>query len=106
MSWHGTKSSVIYIYEIYAVLNLKFDLHPPGTPKTSKNVFLLQQDWILEGFDVPGGYKSILNVKILHKSHISELFGPNVFVFRWIKKKVLSGNFGDFCADLSKIFNI
>jgi len=32
---------------------------------------------VLDGFDVPGGVgcKSILNVEILHKSHIAELFG-------------------------------
>ena len=25
------------------------DLHPPSTPKSSKNAFLLQQDWFLRG---------------------------------------------------------
>ena len=56
-------------------------MHPPGTPKPSKNTFLLQQEWVFEGFGVPGGCKSILNVKCLHKSYIAELFGPRVFCF-------------------------
>ena len=56
-------------------------MHPPGTPKTSKNAVLLQHNWWLEGFGVPGECKSILNVKCLHKSHIAELFGPRVFCF-------------------------
>ena len=30
---------------------------------------------------MPGGCKSILNVKCLHKSYIAELFGPRVFCF-------------------------
>jgi len=62
-------------------------LHPLGTPKPSKNAFLLQQNWFLDGFDVPGGCKSILNVKCLHKSHMAELFGPRVFCFPVGQKK-------------------
>ena len=40
----GLKSSVIY--DIYEVLPIKVDLHPPGTPKPPKNAFLLQQDHV------------------------------------------------------------
>ena len=60
-----------------------------------KNAFLLQQDWFLEGFGVPGGCKSILNVKCLHKSHIAELFGLRVFWFlvARVKKKVSKSDF-------------
>ena len=68
-------------------LTFKIDLHPPGTPKPSKNAFLLQQNWFLEGFGVPGGCKSILNVKCLHKLHIWQNFlDRGFFVFRWVKK--------------------
>ena len=59
----------------------KIDLHPPGTPKPSKNAVLLQHNWFLESFGVPGECESILNVKCLHKSYITELFGPRVFCF-------------------------
>ena len=39
------------------------------------------------GFGVPGGCKSILNVKRLHKSYIAELFGPRGFCFSVGRKK-------------------
>ena len=84
----------------------KIDLHPPGTPKLSKNAFLLQQDWFLEGFGVPGGCKSILNVKSLHKSYIAKLFGTRVFCFLVGQKIQKSRSKWRFCADLKKNFNI
>ena len=55
---------------------------------------------------MPGGCKSILNVKVLHKSHMAKLFGPRVFCFSVGQKKVWSGNFGDFQHDLKNNFNI
>ena len=56
---------------------------------------------------MPGGCKSILNVKCLHKSHMAELFGPRVFCFSvGPKKKVLSIFIRHFCADLKNIFNM
>ena len=55
---------------------------------------------------MPGGCKSILNAKILHKSYIAELFGPRVFRFSVGQKKVLSIFIGNFCADLKNIFNM
>ena len=81
-------------------------MHPPGTPKPSKNQSCWSKNGFLEGFGVPDGCKSILNVKCLHKSHMAELFGPRVFCFSWVKKKVLSGLFGHFCADLKHNFNM
>jgi len=71
-------------------------LHPPGTSKTSKNPFLLQQDWFLEGFGVPGGCNSILNVKVLHKSYMAKLSGPRVFCFSVGQKKSFVGSFWRF----------
>ena len=79
------KSSAIW--DLWRILTFKIDLHPPGTSKPSKNTFLLQQEWFFEGFGVPGGCKSILNVKCLHKSYIAELFGPRVFWFSEGQKK-------------------
>ena len=38
---------------------------------------------------MPGGCKSILNVKCLHKSHMAELFGLRVFCFSVGQKKSL-----------------
>ena len=94
------------MWDLWRHLTFKIDLHSPSTPKPSKNVFLLQQDWFLEGFGVPRGCKSILNVKILHKSYIiAKLFGLRIF-FWWVKKKVWSRLFGDFCADLKKLLII
>ena len=52
------------IGDLWRHLTFKIDLHSPDTPKPSKNAFLLQQGWLLEGFGVPGGCKSILNVVI------------------------------------------
>ena len=75
------KSSVIY--DICRVLTIKINLHPPGTPKPSKNVFLLQQDGFLRGFGVPDGYKSILIAKTLHISYITELFGLMDFLLKF-----------------------
>jgi len=61
----------------------------------------------LDGFGVPGGCKSILNVKCLHKSYMAKLFGPRVFCFSVVqKKKRFFLSFGDFCADLKHNFNI
>ena len=71
-----------------------------------KNAFLLQQNWFLEGFGVPGGCKSILIVKSLHKSHIAELFGPRVFCFSVGQKIQKSRQKWWFWADLKKKFNI
>ena len=56
---------------VQKALSIKIDLHPPGTSKRSKNLFLLQQDWFLEGFGVLGGCKSILNANVLHKFYIA-----------------------------------
>jgi len=55
---------------------------------------------------VPGGCKSILNVKVLHKFYMAKLSGLIVFCFSVRQKKVLSLLFGDFCADLKHIFKI
>ena len=53
-------------------------------PKTNivevKNAFL-------EGFGVPGGCKTILNVACLHKLHIAEIFGPKTQLLGAKKKK-------------------
>ena len=95
------------IWYLWRILTFKINLHPSRTSNPSKNAFLLQQDLFLEGFGVPGGCKSILNAKVLHKSYIAKLFGPRVFLFfRWVKKKVKFGLFGDFSSDLKHIFNI
>ena len=51
---------------------------------------------------MPGGCKSILNVKILHKSHIAKLFEPRGFCFSVGQKKSFVALFGNFCADLKK----
>ena len=63
---------------------------------------------------MPGGCKSILNVKCLHKSHIAELFGPRVFCFSVGQKKMFCTlktppldffdeiRFGDFFFDSPK----
>jgi len=80
-------------------------LHPPGTPNPSKNAFLLQQNWFLDGFSVPGGCKSILNVVSINPIWRNFL-DRGFFLFRWVKKKVLSVLFGHFCPDLKNIFNI
>ena len=89
----------VSLYRIYGeLLHLKLICTP-------KNAFLLRQGWFLEGVGVPGGCKSILNVKILHNSHIAKIFGPRGFCFSVDQKKVLFHNFGDFCSDL-KIFLI
>ena len=82
------------------------DLHPPGTPKPFKNSFLLQQNWFFGGFGVPGGCKSILNVKCLHKSYMAELFGPRVFCFSVGQNVFFFLRFGHFCPDLKHNFNI
>ena len=81
-------------------------MHPPGTLKLSKNLFCWSKNSFLEVFGVPGGCKSILNVKCLHKSHMAELLDRGFFVFRWVKKKVFFANFGHFCPDLKNIFNL
>ena len=81
----GPKSSVIY--DIWGLLPIKVDLHPPGTPKPSKNTFLLQQDHVFWGFGVPGGCKSTLIGKSPHISYITELFGPRVLFFEMGRKK-------------------
>ena len=75
----GPKSSAIW--DLWRHLTFKIDLHPPGTPKPSKNQFCWSKNVFLEGFGVPGGCKSILNVNCLHKFYIAELFGPRVFCF-------------------------
>ena len=97
----GPKSSAIW--DLWRDLPFKIDLHPPGTLKPSKNTFLLQQKWFFEDFGVPGGCKSILNCKSLHKSYIAELFGPRVFCFSVGPK---SRQKWWFWADLKKNFNI
>ena len=68
--------------------------------QTPKKTYFTSTRLVLEGFDVPGGYKSILNVKMLHKSHIAELFGPRVFCFQVGQKSNL---IADFVPTLKKI---
>ena len=50
---------------------------------------------------MPGGCKSILNVKFLHKSYIMELFGPRVFCFSVGQnfKKILKKKKGEAIKD-------
>ena len=79
------KSSVIY--DIYGLLPIKIHLHPPGTPNPPKNWSRWSKKHVFWGFGVPGGCKSILNVKSLYKSYIAELFGPRVFCFSVGRKK-------------------
>ena len=98
----GPKSSVIW--DLWRHWTFKINLHPPE--KTLQKPFLLQKDCVLEDFGVPGGCKSILNVKCLHKSHIAELFGPRVFCFSVGQKKVWSLFISHFCPDLKTNFNI
>ena len=69
------------MWDLWRHLTFKVDSHPPRTPKPSNNAFLLQQNLFLEGFSVPVGCKSILNVKCLHKSYMAKLFGQRVFRF-------------------------
>ena len=51
----GPKSSAIW--DLWRTFIFKIDLRPPGTPKPPQNAFLLQQNWFLDGFGVPGGCK-------------------------------------------------
>ena len=55
---------------------------------------------------MPGGCKSILNLKSLHKSYIAELFGPRVFCFSVGQKIQKYHQKWRFCPDLKKNFNI
>ena len=77
------------LYTIYIdFFIIKIDLHPPGTPKPSKNTFLLQQNQILEGFSVPGGCKSILIIKTLHIYIVyNKKFWTEGFIFLGGSKK-------------------
>ena len=59
---------------------IKIDLHPPDTPKPSKNAFYLNKT-DFEGFGVPGGCKSILIIKTLQISTMTKLFGLRVLFF-------------------------
>ena len=79
----GPKSSVIY--DIWGVLPIKVDLHPPGTPTPQKHV-LLQQDHVFGGVGVPDGCKSTLISKTPHISYITELFGQWVLFFKMGQK--------------------
>ena len=80
-------------------------MHPPCTPKPSKNQSCWSKNAFFDGFGVLGWCKSILNVTCLHKSYIAELFGPRVFWFSEGQKKVFSVHFSHFCSDLKKNFN-
>ena len=65
-----------------------------GVSKNFQKRILLQQDGFFGDFGVPGGCKSILNVKSFHKSHIAELFGPRLFCFSVDQKNQLNDWFG------------
>ena len=80
----GPKSSAMW--DLWRHLTFKIDLHPPGTPNPPKNQFCWSKNAFLEGFGVPGGCKSILNVSInpIWRNFLDRGF----FVFRWVKKKV------------------
>jgi len=101
------KTSLLYkIYEEFFTFKINW-LHPPGTLKPSKYHSCWSKNAFFEGFGVPGGCKSILHVKILHKFYIKNLFEPRFFfLFFRESKKIFVELFADFCSNLKKFKNV